>query len=187
MTVTGRPVKKGSLAIIENGAVSMVYTFQFNPTERSIGHNVNWNLTTPPGSALPLASFKNIDGPIFGMSILLDATENYSSDAQGVRAAKAFFESLVQPSIANYLVDLATFTSPPEVRYTMGGESFEVLVNRVEFRDVRFNRDGFETRTYVEFEFSMYMKNPAFLKARLSRLNSLRNQTIVREVHNDYI
>lgn len=180
MSVTGRPLVKGSLAIIENGAVTQVYMFQFNPTERNVVHSPNWNFATPPGSALPIASFRNIDGPTFSLTLLLDATENYSSDMQGVRAAKAFFESLAQPTYSQYIEALGTFTSPPEVRYTMGGEQFEVLVTKVSFRDVRFNRDGFETRTYVDLEMSMYMKNPALLKARLERLKFLRNKVVVR-------
>jgi hypothetical protein len=175
-----KPLERGSLSVIENGAVTMVYNFQFNPTERSISHNTNWNLISPPGSALPIASFQNIDGPVFSLTVLLDATENYSSDEQGVRAAKAFFESLVQPSYSQYIEALGTFTSPPEVRYTMGGESFEVLVTKVGFRDVRFNRIGFETRTYVDLEMTMYMKNPSLLKARLERLKNLRQKVIVR-------
>jgi hypothetical protein len=180
MSVTGRPLERGSLTTIENGVVTMVYGFQFNPTERTVSHAANWNLATPPGSALPVASFQNISGAIFGMTFLLDATENYNSDEQGVRAAKAFFESLVQPAYTQYIDALGTFTSPPEVRYTMGGEQFEVLVTRVEFRDVRFNRSGFETRTYVELEMTLYMKNPALLKARLERLKALRQKVIVR-------
>jgi hypothetical protein len=180
MSVTGKPITKGNLAVIENGAVTMVYTFQFNPPERGVAHSANWNFATPPGSALPLATFKNIDGPVFGLTLLVDATENYRSNKQGVRADKAFFESLVQPAYTQFIDNLATYTSPPEVRYTMGGESFPVLITRVTFRDVRFNREAFETRTYIELEMQMYMKDPALLKARIERLNSLRNKVVVR-------
>jgi hypothetical protein len=180
MSVTGRPLNKGSLAVIEGGSVTMVYDFQFNPTERSNSLAANYNFASPPGSALPIASFKSITGSTFGLTLLLDATENYNSDLQGVRADKAFFEMLVQPAYSDYIDDLGTFTAPPEVRYTMGGESFRILVTRCTFRDVRFNRDGFETRAFIELEFNLYMSDPALLKARLERLNTLRNKVVVR-------
>lgn len=171
--MTTRRIDKGSFTIIEKGAATLVWMFQFNPANRLIGHNVNYNLTTPPGSALPTASFKNIDGPTFSLQFLLDATENYSAAREGVRADKAFLESLVQPSIEEYLRELNQFTAPPEVRYTMGGDSFQVLVTKCGFRDARFNNKGFETRTFVDLELQMYMADPRLLTARLERLKRL--------------
>ncbi len=175
------PTAKGSLSIIKDGAVSDVFVFQYNPSSRSMSHSVQYNMSSPPGSALPFAFFGSIDGPSFSLSFLLDATANYSASKQGTRAQKAFFESLVQPDIDQFMSDLATFTKPPEVRYSMGGDSFPILVTGSTVRDVRFNNQGFETRTVIDLECQLYFTSPAQLKSRLERLRRLREQVVRSE------
>lgn len=166
-------ISKGSFALINNGAVTDVFNFQYNPTERGVRHTVNYAKTSPPGSALPQASFTSIDGPTWALTLFLDSTNTPREEENGILAQKAFLEMLVQPDINNYLADINSYTPPPEVLYTMGGVSARVLVESVSFRDVRFNRLGVETRAYVEIDFFVPMTEVALLTARLQRLQNL--------------
>ena len=171
---------KASISIIENGAIAMTYVFQYNPTERAWNHVVNYSMASPPGSALPYAFFSNIDGPIMSLSILLDATVGYRNEREGVRAQKAFFESLVQPDVDQYIDDLGTFTAPPEARFSMGGEDFPVVFTKCNFRDVRFNLETIETRTWVELDMLIHSTDPSWIKTRLEKLKRLRNLVVTR-------
>ena len=167
MTVTGRQVKKGSLYKIQRGSVTSQFTFQFNPTERNMSRTPGYAVKPPPGSFEPYAYFGNIAGTVFSLKLLLDATEGYDAAKQGTRAQKAWLEQFTMPDPEDYLESIGSFVPPPEMLYSMGGRSWRVLMMNLSFRDVRFNTEGFETRTWAELDFQSVFQDLAIQRATL--------------------
>jgi hypothetical protein len=176
--VTGRPLVKGYLGKISNGEMVDLFGFQYNPTEVTRARTVEYIFTSPPGSPLPFALFKNISGDTFTLQLLLDAVEEYDQDSEGTSAMKAALETYTQPDYDEFSDDLGQFVAPPMAIYSMGEESFEVVVLSVQFRDIRWNRDGISTRTYADLQMRTAFTNIASLRARLDRLNLLRQRTV---------
>jgi hypothetical protein len=176
--ITGRPLVKGYLGRISNGEMVDLFGFQFNPTEVTRARAVEYIFTSPPGSPLPFALFKSISGDTFTLQLLLDAVEDYDHENKGTSAMKAALEIYTQPEYNEFSDDLGQFVSPPMARYSMGDESFEVVVNSIQFRDVRWNRDGIPTRTYVDVQMRTAYTNISSLRARLDRLNVLSHRAV---------
>lgn len=174
--VTGRPVARGWLARITDGAVVATYEFQYNPTEVAYEHTVNYSLSSAAGSPLPTAYFGSIQGQSVSFSLLLDATEGYSSREKGVLAQKAELISLVSPDLDRFSRSLGQFVSPPEVLFGMGPESVKVIVPKISFRDVRFNRELEPTRCYADIQLQAIYTSAeeyAFYLAKLARMRSM--------------
>ena len=176
LSVTGRRLSKGWIGRVLDGEMVAVFTFQFNPSEITHDRGVEWVFESPTGSSLPTAIFRAIGGDTFALTLLLDATELNSRNSDGVRAKKAFLESLTQPDISKFNDDLGQFVAPPAVKFGMGGLMFDVVVSRASFRDVRFQTDLVESRTYVDLELRTYFVSVAAIKAHLQRLSSLRSR-----------
>ncbi len=176
--VTGRPLVKGYLGRISNGEMVDLFGFQFNPTEVTRARAVEYVFTSPPGSPLPFALFKGISGDTFTLQLLLDAVEDYDEDSEGTNAMKAALEIYTQPDYDEFSDDLGQFVSPPMARYSMGDESFEVVVLSSQFRDIRWNREGYPTRTFADLQMRTAYTNIASLRARLDRLNVLRQRAV---------
>lgn len=178
-SLTGRPLVKGYFARISNGELVETLNFQFNPSEVNRSRTVDYVFESPPGSALPTALFKSMSGDSFTISLLLDAVETFNSDEEGTSAQKAFFEAFTQPDIDLFSDDLGQFVAPPSARYGMGNESWPILFTSINFRDVRWNRQGIPTRTYVDLQFRGHLTDISVLRARLDSLAALRRMVTV--------
>jgi len=178
--VTGREPVKGFLARIRDGEMESVMDFQFNPTETTRGRTAEYNFTSGPGSPIPTASFKAIQGDTFSITLLFDAVETYEEAKLGTTAQKAFIESFTSPDFDDFSDDLGQFTPPPQARYGMGEESWDVLILSHNFRDVRWNLSGHPTRTWCELQMRTMFVDVASLRARFDFLASLRDLAAVQ-------
>jgi len=176
--ITGRPLVKGYLGRISNGEMVDMFGFQYNPTETTRGRQVSYNDISPPGSPQPTANFVSIAGDVITLQLLLDAVEDYDPNKEGTGAMKAALEMFTQPDYAQFSDDIGQFVSPPVARYGMGDDSWEVRVDSVQFRDVRFNREGQATRTYVDIQMTAIFTDIATLRSRLDRLQNLRSRVV---------
>jgi len=177
--VTGRPLVKGYIGRIRNGALESLMDFQFNPTEVPRARTVDYTFSQPPGSPLPTAMFRGIQGDSFSLSLLFDAVETYDHSHLGTTAQKAFLESLTQPDLNEFSDDIGQFVPPPHARYGMGDESWEVVVTSLQFRDVRWNRSGIPTRTWADVQMRTVFVDIASLRARLDFLAQYRDLAAV--------
>jgi len=174
--VTGRPVTKGWLARVSDGEIQAVFTFQFNPSERTRSRDIEYTIVSPVGSTEPTAEFRSVSGTRIVMTLLLDATENYDEDKEGVGAQLAWLESCTEPDIDRFNDDIGQFIAPNELRYGMGKDSWNVVMTRFNPREVRWNKSGFTTRAYVDIELQSTYRDIAAIKARLNRLKLLRSK-----------
>lgn len=180
--VTGRQLSKAWFARLANGEIETVFPFQFNPTAMDRDHDVAFSFISAPGSPLPLANFQAITGDTIAFTMLLDATENYDEDKRGTLAQQAELESYVQPDLARYINELGQFIPPPEVRLGYGSQSWRIVIPKIKFRDVRFNRDGHPTRTFIDIKANTYYTRASEISAYLVKLDALRSRVVVREV-----
>jgi len=166
--------RKGMLARIKDGEVVAEYRFQFNPTQ--VGHSraVSHDFATPGGGYLPLAQFLYVNGDTFSISLLLDATDEYSHAKQGTRAQKACIELLTHPDVDDFLSGVGQFNPTPQVRFEVGGVSWNVKIVSLNMKDVRWNNELIETRTTVDIEMQSIYTSAAEMKARMQRLAALR-------------
>jgi hypothetical protein len=184
--VTGRHPTKGFLARISDGSVRAIYPFQFNPTEVGRSMGVEWALDSPPGSALPHARFQASKGSSITLQLLLDAVEDFSSggrggrhdrSSEGVLPQQAALEALVSPDFDQFInSDLGAFIAPPQVRYGMGGQSWEVVVQTLNFRDIRWNTIGQPVRSFVDITLQANFTDIQTIRARYERLSQLRRK-----------
>jgi hypothetical protein len=168
-----RSISKGSLMKIRDGDIVSVFTFQFNPTERAVTRAPMFTVKSPPGSWEPDAFFGYVGGSTFSIKLLLDATSGYSELEQGVRARKAWLEQFTYPDYDKYVDELGGFTSPAYLRYSMGGRSFYVRLINYTARDVMFNSQGIEIRSWIDLDFQTVFKDRANEKSTLAWLNKM--------------
>jgi hypothetical protein len=179
MSVTSRPLSHGYLGRVVGGELVDIFPFQYNPTIVTRARSVEYNFSSPPGSPIPFAQFKSISSDRITLELLLDAVEIYDEDKQGVGAQKAFLESLTQPDIDSYSVDLGQFIPPPVAKFSLGRESFDVVATGVQFRDVRWNRRMICTRSRAQIQLATYWVSAANLGTWLSNLETLRQKVTV--------
>lgn len=178
--VTGNWPTKGYIGRIRRGEMDRLLYFQFNPTEVPRSRNVDYNFSSPPGSPLPTALFKGIQGDSFTLSLMFDAVESFDENSLGTTGQKAFLESLTQPDFDDFSDDIGLFVPPPEARFGMGQESWDVVVTSLQFRDVRWNTDLTPTRTWVEIQMRSMFVDVATLRARFDFLQTyLERETVV--------
>jgi len=180
--VTGKWTIKGYLGRIRHGDMDAVMDFQFNPSEISRTRTVDYNFNSPPGSPLPTAQFKGIQGDAMNLSLLFDAVENYSDNTLGTTAQKAFIESLTQPDFDDFSDDLGLFVPPPQTRLGIGEESWSGVLTSVNFRDVRWNRNLIPTRTWIDIQFRSSFGDVEALRARFDFLQNYLGWVIVEGV-----
>lgn len=161
MSVTGRPLVKGWFGRIRNGEIDGVFDFQYNPTEMTQSVRPQYAMVDPPGSPIPTAVFKSVSNDEIKFRLLIDATDDYSSDERGILAKQSFLESLARPDLSSYLEGVGQFVSPPRVMMGLGPRTWDVIVSDIDFRVIRWNREMIPTRAwanltlqsiYVDFE-----------------------------------
>lgn len=169
-------VTKGTLFKVVNGAITSRFTFQFNPSERSESRDVNYSITSPPGSYEPDCQFVSVSGSKIELRLLLDATYPYEASKQGTRAQKAWLEQFTQPDVDTMLTSVGRFTPPPDGILSMGGKSSNVKVMHLGFKDVVFNPDLIETRTWVDLTMQTIFKDLAQQQAYLMWMKDMASK-----------
>lgn len=170
------PVQKGWFTRIVNGQAQSLFSFQFNPTTVQRDHTVDYDFVSAPGSPLPVASFKSVQGQTITLQLLLDAVENYDAASEGITAQLSELESFVQPDIDQFSAGLGSFISPPEVRYGMGRRSWNVVVTNLSIKEERWSRKAIPTRARVDFTMRTNFVDVADIRAQLERMASLRER-----------
>lgn len=179
MTVTGRQVQKAYLAKILNGEVQYTYEFQFNPSEDEKAREVEWGWVAAQGTPLPEAVFNRVASEKFTMQLLLDATENYSSLKEGVRADIAALESFTLPDVEIFASDLGQVAAPPQARFGIGNDVYTVIVDSITTRVVRRNTFMYPTRAFVDMSFSSTFVSISQIQATLTRNSELARHAFV--------
>jgi len=177
--VTGSEIAHGYFARISGGRVESFFSFPFNPTEDERIRSVEYAFTSSPGSPQPVATFKHIGGEEMTIELLLDATDPYYEEWEGVTAMLAELESYTQPDISKFTADLGQFIPPPQVRYGMGNEYWDVVIPRISIRTVRRNRRHEPTRAYVTVEMRAIFTDISAISSRLQRLRRFRDMVII--------
>ena len=194
--VTGRPLRKGEMSRIVDGVVNATYPFQFNPTEFRRAHNANYVFSSSPGSPLPIALFKSIQGADITFQLMLDSIQDFRTGTNqrenrslgvGTMAQQAELESYVQPDLDSFLGSgalpgsstLGNFVSPPEVRLTIGPRTWNVVSTTISFTDLMFDRELLPIRTIADVSMQAVFVDDAELAAHLLELSRLRALTTV--------
>lgn len=172
MTVTGRKLTKGYLARVKSGSVVAVFPFQFNPTERTRNVGAEWVFEYPIGGSLPIARFAFTKGNQISFELLLDAVEGYDPDKLGVTAQMAELELMVNPDFERITEDIGQFIAPPQLRYGFGSDSWDVVMQELSLREVRWNRDGVCTRAYANIQLQANFIDLASMLDRIYFLSS---------------
>lgn len=172
------PVRKGWISRITNGQVVSLFSFQFNPTTVQRDHTVDYDFVSPPGSPLPVASFRAVQGQTITFQLLLDAAENFSAAKEGITAQLSELESYAQPDIDQFTADLGTFIAPPQLRYGMGKRSWNIVATAVSVKEERWSRTGIPTRARVDLTLRTNFTDVADIRAQLERMGALRRLAI---------
>ena len=149
MSVTGRSLLKGWFGRIRDGEIDGIFDFQYNPTTMKHEVSPQYSMVDPPGSPIPTAVFKSVSNDVMKVKLLLDATDKYSSEEQGIWAKQSFLESLARPDLSSYLEGVGQFVSPPQVMMGIGPRTWDVVVTGLRVDTIRWNRDLIPTRAWV--------------------------------------
>lgn len=174
MTMSTNAVTKGYFARITNGEVVSTFRFQYNPTRVVREHQTDYEFVSPPGSPLPSAYFRAIQGQVITFQLLFDASETFDDDKEGVSAQMAELESYNQPDISQFTSDLGSFVSPPQLRFGLGKRSWAVLSTSITFTEERFNRQMVPTRARADVSLRANFTDIAAVRSYLDRLDALR-------------
>lgn len=179
MIITGRKAKRAFLAKIEGGEVKSTYEFQFNPTEDEKSREVEWGWASAQGTALPEAIFNRINSEKFTLQLLLDATENYDADKEGVRADIAALEMFTMPDPEAFSSDLGQVAAPPAARFGIGNDVYTVVMETVTTRVVRRNSEMHPTRAYVDISMGTSFTDISQIQGILTRNSELARKAMV--------
>ena len=179
MPVTNVRINKGFIGRLSQDELVAVLPFQYNPSETNRRIQANYNFISPPGSPIPTASFKSGNGSQMNLELFFDAVENYDEDKEGLGAHRAFLETLVLPNVEDYTNDLGQFIAPPQALYGLGRDTFKVVVNEVQFREVRRAPNGDVTRMYAVLNLAQYWTDQYELREWLQHLETLRQMVEV--------
>jgi hypothetical protein len=152
MGVFGGSPDKWRILRIEDGVVSKLFTFQYNPTDDNETLTADYDFNTSPGGVLPKAIFTSIGENSYSFTVFLDATEKYDPSQFGVGAQIDFFKSLALPDVNRYLSSIGQFVSPPEVVLARGSDCVQVVVTSVNVHVLRRNRVLHPTRAEIDVQ-----------------------------------
>ena len=175
MSYSDSSVIKGWIGRVRHGAIDGIMDFQFNPTSLDEDLAPQYTMVDPPGSPLPTAVFKSVSNDEISFRLLLDATENYSSDKQGILAQQAFLQSLARPELQSYVESFGQFVSPPDVVLTLGPRSWKSVLTECSFKTVRWNRDLVPTRCWATLTFKTILLELAWIDAEYNDTRDLRS------------
>jgi hypothetical protein len=179
---TDRPLTKGYLARIIDGAIQNYFEFQYNPTEFSRQRSVEYGWLGSAGSAVPEAVFSKISKEEMTLSLFLDATRKFSSEKEGINSQLAALELFTWPDPDSVSVDIGQVQAPPQVLFGLGNYSARVVVERFSSNITRWNRSLVPTRATVELGLGVTFVDMANIRERLDRLKSLASQAMVEAV-----
>jgi hypothetical protein len=153
--------------------------FQFNPTEVARTRNVDYTFSSAPGSPIPTAMFKGIQGDSLTLTLLFDAVETYEEKKLGTTAQRSYIEMFTSPDFDDFDDDIGQFTPPPRARLGIGEESWDVVVLSAQIRDVRQNDSLHPTRTWVDIQMRTIFTDVAALRARYDFLRTYADRIAI--------
>lgn len=174
----GAPFVKGYLARLSNGRIEAFFPFQFNPTELTRGVTASYKFTSTPGSVLPQACFSYCEGGAMSCTLLLDAVENFDPAKGGVMAQEMELESYTTSDVNRFVENPGAFVPPPQCRLGLGQRSWPLLMVAVQFKEVRFSKDGYPTRAYADLTLKPDYRSMGEVMAYFQQIQRMRKRVV---------
>ncbi len=170
-----KKVHKGWIGRVTNGALEDIMYFQYNPTKTTHGVTPKYTMVEASGSIAPTAIFTSLGADTTELRLLLDATENWQQAQNGIRAQRAFLETLARPDAAQLLAGIQQFVAPPKALVSIGPDSWEGVVVGYQCEVIKRTRALIPVRAFVTLTLKIVYTNPSDEAERYQRLLDDRN------------
>lgn len=144
------------------------YTFQFNPAEMGGQNHANWNVYSPPGTVLPIASFMHMNAPTLELELFVDCTDisqrrkagnagplTVNDKFIGVWADILAAITFVNPDVKKKEFNIAgCFSSPAPVILSMGPVITRTVLTAVDWKITQWFQDLVPSRATIKLSFT---------------------------------
>lgn len=169
MRRSGRTLTKGTLSRIENGVVASTFVLHFNPPNIDRRRVAHWVDMDAPGTAGALAQFVRVENQTIDLMLYLAASRSgVNADFLGVNAEIAELESLMLPSLDQFLENSTHYVPPPTIMFSYGPRTWTCTVREFSAKETEHSIRLYPTQATVNLKLRTHSSSFEALRAEMA-------------------